>query len=762
MMTGTAARPFAELFGGLPGDGDIASLARAAARAGYVVLPIIPGKKKPLCTLTERQAKTADRHAAQEAKTAGKRNWEKVRHPCGIYHAMTDPAVAHRIFKRLAAQHPHLNIAVDVYRSRLLVVDADTAEEMRSFTALWAQQENVPALVDAAPTVRSPGVLGPDDQWTHSDGGHFYFLLEDGVNLGDIGATRSIPIGLDEDNQAQLKVSGYVLVPPSVRPEGEYRMASDAHVAPTWLIECVQLHVAARHNTRRHREDRCLDNNDPLTLAQAAIPWSAILEPHGWVLWHKTDRCACEIWTAPGEHASSKSATAHDPGCGSFDTADGFLHMWTDNPPDGLRDSGKQDFSKIQFIAWSNHGGEMGAAMAELGIDRRPAGPGPTVISTSTDLARLAEIQEETPPEPAPTVEDAEVEGEVEVDPVTALLAELIPASGLDHIPPPVPLVDGILDRNCFARVIGASGHGKSFAMIDIAGHVGIGKSWNGHECTQGNVVYMVAEGLSGIRPRVRAWEAYHGVELGDRVKFLPRAVQVMQQTDWLVWVAAMIKEQPILIVIDTQARITVGAKENEATDMGVLVDRAELLRKETGACVVLIHHKGHRGDHGRGSTVVPAALDIEISVTKQGKNRITVLSEKQKDREDFHPISLDLVPVGESAVLVPAGTDKPFDKTPIDENSPAPDRLAKLMHLTFADGNGATKSEAWAVVHEKDRGVNGRPMSRAAFYRAWTELEARDVLLHEETEAGKRWVLDLAEADRLGLRQTSNGSLED
>lgn len=765
-MSAATARPFAELFGGRPGDGDIASLARAAARAGYAVLPIKPGTKQPLCTLTARQATAADKKAADAARDAGKRNWERVRHPCGKEHATTDPAVAHRVFKRLASEHPDLNLAVEVYRSRVLVVDADTSQQLRSFTALWAAEERHAQLANAAPTVRSPGEVGPDGQWKHSDGGHFWFLLDDDIDIGDVGNTTSIPIGADLDNQAQLKISGYVLVPPSVRPEGEYRMASDAHVAPTWLVERVQLYLTERRITRAHRADRCLDADDTITLAQSTIPWSAILEPRGWSLWYKVDRCGCEIWTAPGEHASPKSGTFHDSGCAQYDTADGFGHVWTDNPPDGLSASGLKTFSKIQFVAWSDHAGDMGSAMAELGIERKHEGSEPATL----DRERISELlaKNETRQQAADDAEEDRANEDedtaAEQDPVDALLAELIPASELDKIPPPVPLVEGLLDCNSLARVVGKPGHGKSFFMIDIAGHVALGKPWHGRACTQGDVVYMVAEGAQGIRKRIRAWERHHGLEMGERVKFLTRPVQVKDH-EWLVWIAAMAKLCPTLIVIDTQARVTAGANENGPEDMGLLVRRADELRIQTGACVVLVHHKGHQGDHGRGWSGVLGALDAEIEVAKEGRNKVAVLSSKQKDQEDFEPIRLDLIKVlvdigtKGSAVLVEPGSDTntdtdPFDspKTEVGVGSSARDRVAAMLYRTYEGGSGATKGELKAVVLKYDRGRDGRPMSRRAFDRAWSDLEADGVLVAE----GSRFQLSLVEADRLGLRDDS------
>lgn len=754
-MPTETSRPhrFTELFGGLPGDGKIASLARAAARAGYAVMPIKPGSKYPLCTLTARQAVAADKAAAIAARETGRRNWERVRHDCGKSHATTDPNVAHRVFTRLADKHPDLNLAVEVAASRCLVVDADTANELASFTTLWARQENEPALKNAAPTVRSPGVQSDDGQWRHSQGGHYWFLLPDDVELGDLTGTTCIPIGDDPDSPAQLKVTGYVLVPPSVRPEGVYRMASDAYIAPSWLIDHVTTAVDGRRITRNHRADRCLDESDTVSLAQSTIAWSEVLAPRGWDLHYKVDRCGCEIWTAPGEHASPKSATAHDPGCGQFDTPDGFLHLWTDNPPPGISESGSRTLSKIQVVAWSDHGGDMGTAMETLAIPRSVSQP---TVLPKDDAKHLASVLDDDDPD------DEDDEPAEEVSPVDALLAELISADGLDAIPALDPLIEGVLDRNSIARVIGTSGHGKSFLMLDISAHVALGRPWHGRDVAAGQVVYMVAEGVAGIRARVRAWEAHHDAALGGHVKFMPRAIQVMDQTEWMTWVAAMARIKPTLIVVDTQARVTAGINENDAKEMGVLVARCELLRQHTGACVVLVHHKGRNGDHGRGSTVVTGALDAEISVTKQGPGRVTVVSEKQKDREDFDPISLDLVKVGESAVLVAhssvdAGSD-PFKRaSEITETSPVRDRVAALVHRVFAAGNGGTKAEVWAVVKERDRGTTGRPMSKATFYRAWAQLEESDALIVNETDAGKRWQLDLAEAVRLGLHRSVN-----
>jgi hypothetical protein len=778
-MTSVAQRPFSEIFGGMPGDAEIAQLAAAAARAGYAVLPIAPGEKTPLCPLTQRQRDQADRMAAEAARDAGRGSdgaWRKVRHPCGIEHATTDPKLARRWFRRLDEQHPDVNMAIAMAPSRVLVADCDTAAELASFTTLWARAEGRPELIQAAPTVRSPGKQDEDGHWSHCEGGHFYFLLPEDVDLGDLADVTTILVGTDPEHQAQLKVGGYALVPPSVRAEGPYVMESDAHIAPDWLVDLVLDYIQHRRAVRIERRDAALDADDMIRVVQSGIPWSAILDPRGWVDSGKASRCGCPEWTAPGDHGSPKSATAHDPGCGDFDTPDGFIHIWTDNPPDGISAAGTKTFSKIQFVAWHDHEGDMSAAMVELDINRIGGGGG-TVLDDE-EVERL--LAQTTPPPaervlPVSQIEDDDEDGdedtedddadvEEDVDPVQALLAELIPASGLDGIPPPTPLVPGLLDRDSLARVIGKSGHGKSFFMIDIAGHVALGMDWHGRPCTQGDVVYMVAEGAAGIRKRVRAWERYHEVELGERVRFLPRPVQV-KSDEWNVWIAAMATLKPALIVVDTQARVTAGANENGPEDMGLLVQRLERLRRYTGACIVLVHHKGHSGEHGRGHSSVIAAMDAEIEVTKEDKAKIAILSTKQKDEEDFDPIRLQGIKVeveidGQtktSLVLVEPGADgqepdgHPFDEIKtVSEMSSARDRVAAALYRTFVQGSsGATKGEIKTVVLKTDRGPNGRPMSGRTFLRSWSELESDNVLVRN----GAHFELDPAEAVRLGLR---------
>ncbi|MEU8760690.1 AAA family ATPase [Streptomyces sp. NPDC048659] len=230
-------------------------------------------------------------------------------------------------------------------------------------------------------------------------------------------------------------------------------------------------------------------------------------------------------------------------------------------------------------------------------------------------------------------------------DPVDALLAELLDTSALDSMPTLEPLVGDLLHRDTLARIIGPSGHMKSFATIDIAAHVGTGKSWHGHHVTQGTVVYLVAEGHRGIRKRVRAWEKHHGLKM-DNVLFLPRPVQT-RGPEWDLWIEAMRRLEPALIIIDTQARVSVGVEENSNTELGIVVERLDDLRRATEACVLVIHHTGHIGEHGRGASAAKGALQSEFHVSKKGDNAANIIVTfkvgKQKDDEEGEDLQFGL-----------------------------------------------------------------------------------------------------------------------
>ncbi|BBA99245.1 hypothetical protein RVR_5784 [Actinacidiphila reveromycinica] len=249
-------------------------------------------------------------------------------------------------------------------------------------------------------------------------------------------------------------------------------------------------------------------------------------------------------------------------------------------------------------------------------------------------------------PEPEPEADEQGMTSEEHFeDRLRKLEAELLDTDDLNNIPALEPIINDVLFRDTLARMYGASGTFKSFVALDFAASVGTGTNWHGQRVHQGDVIYLVAEGSRGIRKRVRAWEQHHNRKMTG-VRFLPRPVQAMD-VEWLVLIELCRRQQPALIIVDTQARVTVGVEENSNTEMGRVVDRMEQLRGASGACVLLVHHSGHDSDRGRGATAVKGALQTELGVERKGKSlediTVTLKTGKQKDDEELGDVVFGL-----------------------------------------------------------------------------------------------------------------------
>jgi DNA-binding transcriptional ArsR family regulator len=230
------------------------------------------------------------------------------------------------------------------------------------------------------------------------------------------------------------------------------------------------------------------------------------------------------------------------------------------------------------------------------------------------------------------------------------LRAMLLDADGLRSIPAPTPLVDGWLYVDSLAWLGGKPGHGKTFVAIDFALSVATGTDWLGHPVKQGRVLYVIAEGAAGLAQRVDAWQAAHGVAAAN-IAFLPMPVQLTEQHAVEAFSALLGEDRPALVVIDTQARSTVGADENSARDMGFVVAALERLRAASGACVLVVHHESRAGENLRGSTAIEGAATTIIRADKDG-GLITVMNTKQKDAREALPFKAALREAGSSVVL--------------------------------------------------------------------------------------------------------------
>jgi hypothetical protein len=234
--------------------------------------------------------------------------------------------------------------------------------------------------------------------------------------------------------------------------------------------------------------------------------------------------------------------------------------------------------------------------------------------------------------------------------------SKLMKLSDLESMAPARPLIKGVLDLDSESWLIGQPGGFKSFIAVDWACHVASGAAyWRGRKVTAGDVIYIAAEGARGFAKRVKAWSQKHEMT-ADRLQIYPAPVQARGETnrvlsaDWLELIDVAREIKPVLIVLDTQARMTVGLEENSATDMGLWVQAVDELKAASGACVLVVHHTGRNGGDARGSSAIDAAQDMEWKVERKAHQlQATLRCEKSKDGDDRarFVFAMELITVG-------------------------------------------------------------------------------------------------------------------
>jgi len=224
----------------------------------------------------------------------------------------------------------------------------------------------------------------------------------------------------------------------------------------------------------------------------------------------------------------------------------------------------------------------------------------------------------------------------------------------LENMADPEPLIDGILFRGTLAAIVAPYASYKTFLALDWALSIATGRAWQGRRVHRGPVLYVCAEGAGGIRKRLAAWKSANEVvgETGLHVITEPVGITERLNVSSLLLQISELDEPPVAIVIDTLARNFRG-NENSQEDMSRFVEGCDRLRNATGATVIVVHHTSwSESERSRGSTVLPAALDTEVVLVRQGEHRVNIKCTKQKDGEEFQEIALEAVSVESSLVL--------------------------------------------------------------------------------------------------------------
>lgn len=307
---------------------------------------------------------------------------------------------------------------------------------------------------------------------------------------------------------------------------------------------------------------------------------------------------------------------------------------------------------------------------------------------------------------------------------------QLLTSEELLSLPRPNWIVEDVLVEDSVACIVGPPGTYKSFIALSLHYCIASGMDWYGRSTVSGPSLYLIAEGVRGMSSRVAAWRGFTKRPLPAQARFVAEPLQLANgATDRMLDAIDRWGQKPRLIIVDTLARTAIGLEENSAKDMGEYVAAADRIRRETGACVLFIHHSTRAASNPRGSSALDGAFDTLISVTEDA-GLINVRCSKQKDAGEFHQFKLkpeiQRLDNGESSVvLIPAMMGEDINRSA---------RIAyDLLRNTFGQ-IGATASE-WREVVIRD----GR-MAEATFFRARKALVEGERVVQESTGRGARY----------------------
>jgi hypothetical protein len=204
-------------------------------------------------------------------------------------------------------------------------------------------------------------------------------------------------------------------------------------------------------------------------------------------------------------------------------------------------------------------------------------------------------------------------------------------------------LVKGVLPSEGLVLLWGAPKTGKSFWATDIALHIAAGFKYRGRRTRQGSVVYIFAEGASGIGARREAWlRHYIPTTLSDPAKLpfyaLPARVDLIHQYAVLIEdIRSQMPEPPALVVIDTLNRTLVGSESNDE-DMAAYIRAADAIREAFNCCTLVVHHSGIDANRYRGHSSLGGAVDAQIAIKRdRDENIVSAKTEQMKEGpEDF------------------------------------------------------------------------------------------------------------------------------
>ena len=233
----------------------------------------------------------------------------------------------------------------------------------------------------------------------------------------------------------------------------------------------------------------------------------------------------------------------------------------------------------------------------------------------------------------------------------------------LRNLPQREWLVEGLLARGELAMIRGPSGSGKTFVAIDLIKSLLTQQEWMDEHAINPTgqksltVAYSTNEGTRALADRFES--ALDGqIDAPGLQVFtdVPQLFDQMGESGVLQFMEDYLMQYdttPDLLVIDTLSAAAIGAEENSAKDMNVVMSAVKQIQAAWDCSVILLHHDGKHTGQERGSTVLRASMDLVLAVSENSDAEPrSVRIDKCKDGPGGDVFAFQLVELGPSVVV--------------------------------------------------------------------------------------------------------------
>ncbi|MBN1665958.1 MAG: AAA family ATPase [Anaerolineales bacterium] len=194
-------------------------------------------------------------------------------------------------------------------------------------------------------------------------------------------------------------------------------------------------------------------------------------------------------------------------------------------------------------------------------------------------------------------------------------------------------VIENLIPAGTVTVLYGDGGSKKTYAALDMAICVALGKPWLDYQTVQGAVFFIDEElGERFLRPRIQQALRGHLADETTPIYYTCYAGFDFRDDRYLQELhRAILGSMASLVIIDALMDVVPGAKENSVEELLPPLREIRKIAEGTGAAIVIIHHANKNGGY-RGTSAIKGAVDLLLRVQSEERSEI-IKFETEKTR---------------------------------------------------------------------------------------------------------------------------------